>query len=59
MLQGAFSIWTEAPLAMFGDHVFLLAPARQMMEGQGFWSSDIVDFPYGQNNAYWPASNRS
>jgi phosphoglycerol transferase len=54
ILQGALSIWPGGPLSVSGDHVFLLSPARQLMDGQGFWSSNLLGYPYGLKTAYWP-----
>jgi hypothetical protein len=53
-MQGAFAIWADTPLWLYGDHVFILSPARQMMDWQGFWSSDIIGYPLGQKSTYWP-----
>jgi hypothetical protein len=54
LLEGAYRLGSSVPLGLFGDHVFLLAPAKLMMEGQGFWRSDMIGYPLGQDSAYWP-----
>jgi hypothetical protein len=53
-LQGALRIWSPQPLSLGGDHAFFLSDLKQMAMGQGFWSSEITGFPYGQIDAYFP-----
>ncbi|WP_458098529.1 hypothetical protein [Roseomonas sp. WA12] len=53
--QGAHQIWSGAPLELLNDHSYILFNARMMMEGQGFWKSDIAGYPLGYNAAYFPS----
>lgn len=53
-LQGGFRIWSESIVWLGGDHAFFLADLKQMIMHQGFWSSSVTGFPFGQVNAYFP-----
>ncbi|HEY8611062.1 MAG TPA: hypothetical protein VIL69_07200 [Roseomonas sp.] len=53
--QGAHRIWSSYPLELLADHSYILFNARMMMEGEGFWRSDIAGFPLGYSTVYFPS----
>jgi hypothetical protein len=54
ILQGGLKIWSEPIVWLAGDHAFFLADLKQLIMHQGFWSSSVTGFPFGQVNAYFP-----
>lgn len=54
ILQGGLKIWSEPIVWLTGDHAFFLADMKQLIMHQGFWSSSVTGFPFGQVNAYFP-----
>jgi hypothetical protein len=54
VLQGAYKLGSSVPLGLFGDHVFLLSLAKSMMKGEGFWRSQMIGYPLGQDSVYFP-----
>lgn len=55
ILQGGLKIWSEPIIWLAGDHAFFLADMKQLIMHQGFWSSGVTGFPFGQVNAYFPS----
>ncbi|WP_441277310.1 hypothetical protein AB7783_07800 [Tardiphaga sp. 172_B4_N1_3] len=54
ILQGGLKIWSGPIIWLAGDHAFFLADLKQLIMHQGFWSSSVTGFPFGQVNAYFP-----
>ncbi|MEA2934555.1 MAG: hypothetical protein QOD74_1201 [Variibacter sp.] len=54
LLQGALFLDPDYPINLSGDHIFLLTQARLMAEGQGFWSSSLLGFPFTHDTRYFP-----